>query len=151
MQTLQDKKNLKSGSTTAAASTCLYISCCQHDVPRTMKEICAVSNHSKTEIGRSLKKVLAALDISLEPITVEDFMPRFCSKLSLPNAMKKTATCIARSTLELDLVPGRCPISVAAAAIYLASQVKYKIISWKHLVKSISKFYSGRYRKSNDP
>lgn len=32
------------------------------------------------------------------------------------------ATYIARKAVELDLVPGRSPISVAAAAIYMASQ-----------------------------
>lgn len=32
------------------------------------------------------------------------------------------ATFIARKAVELDLVPGRSPISVAAAAIYMASQ-----------------------------
>lgn len=32
------------------------------------------------------------------------------------------ATHIARKAVELDLVPGRSPISVAAAAIYMASQ-----------------------------
>jgi hypothetical protein len=41
----------------------------------------------------------------------------------LPNMVQRAATHIARKAVELDIVPGRSPISVAAAAIYMASQV----------------------------
>lgn len=36
--------------------------------------------------------------------------------------VQKAATHIARQAVESDIVPGRSPISVAAAAIYMASQ-----------------------------
>jgi len=49
-------------------------------------------------------------------------MSRFCSTLTLPNSVQKAATSIARAAVDLDIVPGRSPISVAAAAIYMASQ-----------------------------
>lgn len=37
--------------------------------------------------------------------------------------VQRAATHIARKAVEMDIVPGRSPISVAAAAIYMASQV----------------------------
>jgi transcription initiation factor TFIIB len=40
--------------------------------------------------------------------------------------VQRAATHIARKAVELDIVPGRSPISVAAAAIYMASQVNIK-------------------------
>ena len=36
--------------------------------------------------------------------------------------VQKAATHIAKKAVDLDIVPGRSPISVAAAAIYMASQ-----------------------------
>ena len=50
-------------------------------------------------------------------------MHRFCGTLSLNKDVQKAATCIAKKAVDLDIVPGRSPISVAAAAIYMASQV----------------------------
>ena len=44
----------------------------------------------------------------------------------------KAATCIAKRAVETDIVPGRSPISVTAAAIYMASQVR-GIAGWLHL------------------
>lgn len=44
------------------------------------------------------------------------------SIVGLPTMVQRAASHIARKAVELDIVPGRSPISVAAAAIYMASQ-----------------------------
>lgn len=121
---VHDGKNLKGRANDAIASACLYIACRQEGVPRTFKEICAVSKISKKEIGRCFKLILKALETSVDLITTGDFMSRFCSNLGLPNMVQRAATHIARKAVEIDIVPGRSPISVAAAAIYMASQVR---------------------------
>ncbi|BFZ20289.1 hypothetical protein BsWGS_23328 [Bradybaena similaris] len=119
---VHDSKALKGRSNDAIVSACVYIACRQDGVPRTFKEICAVSKVSKKEIGRVFKLILKNLETSVDIITTGDFMSRFCSNLSLSSAIQKAATYIARKAVEMDLVPGRSPISVAAAAIYMASQ-----------------------------
>jgi transcription initiation factor TFIIB len=119
---VHDGKSLKGRANYVIASACLYIACRQEGVPRTFKEICDVSKISKKKIGRCFKLILKALEISVDLITTGDFMPRFCSNLGLPNMVQRAATHIARKAVELDIVPGRSPISVAAAAIYMASQ-----------------------------
>ena len=51
--------------------------------------------------------------------------------------VQRAATHIARRAVDKDIVPGRSPISVAAAAIYMASQVhiKYLLFCLFHLFK----------------
>ena len=51
---------------------------------------------------------------------------------------------IAKKAVELDIVPGRSPISVAAAAIYMASQVKFLMCIYSDL-------YAVIYVKVQDP
>merc|ERR1711881_484527 len=119
---VHDTKALKGRGNDGIASACLYIACRQEGVPRTFKEICAVSRVSKKEIGRCFKLILKAHDTNVEIITTGDFMHRFCGTLSLNKDVQKAATCIAKKAVDLDIVPGRSPISVAAAAIYMASQ-----------------------------
>merc|ERR1719474_817766 len=119
---VSDGKNLRGRSNDAISSACLYIACRQEGVPRTFKEIVAVSTVSKKEIGRCFKLILKARDTTVELITTGDFMSRFCGTLTLPRDVQKGATHIARKAVDLDIVPGRSPISVAAAAIYMASQ-----------------------------
>jgi transcription initiation factor TFIIB len=121
-KTVHDGKNLKGRSNDAIAAASLYIACRQEGVPRTFKEIVAVSTVSKKEIGRCFKLILKAHDTSVDLITTGDFMSRFCGTLSLSREVQKAATHIAKSSVDLDIVAGRSPISVAAAAIYMASQ-----------------------------
>ena len=152
---VHDGQSVKGRSNDAIASACLYIACRQEGVPRTFREICAVSKISKKEIGRCFRLILKvgrnefetgryfttsssfqlfnidffvwlisqALGISVDLITTDDFMPRFCSNLALPRKVQEAATTIARRSVDYDIVPGRSPIYIAAAAIYMASLV----------------------------
>jgi len=119
---VHDGKSLRGRSNEAIAAACLYIACRQEGVPRTFKEIVAVSTVSKKEIGRCFKLILKAHDTNVDIITTGDFMHRFCGTLGLAREVQKAATHIAKAAVDLDIVPGRSPISVAAAAIYMASQ-----------------------------
>lgn len=117
-----DSKALRGRNNEAQAAACLYIACRKEGVPRTFKEICAVSRVSKKEIGRCFKLIIKSLETNLEQITSADFMSRFCGNLGLPIQIQAAATRIAKKAVDLDLVAGRSPISIAAAAIYMASQ-----------------------------
>lgn len=66
---------------------------------------------------------MSALDTSVDIIKTGDYMSRFCSNLSLPLQIHRAATYIANKAEELGILSGKSPISIAAAAIYLASQV----------------------------
>lgn len=61
-------------------------------------------------------------DVHVNYISSGDFMYRFCSNLRLSNYVQMAATHIAMRAVAFDIVPGRSPISVAAAAIFMASQ-----------------------------
>ncbi|CAI4223626.1 unnamed protein product [Auanema sp. JU1783] len=117
-----DGKALKGKNNEAQAAACLYIACRKDDVPRTFKEICAASRVSKKEIGRCFKLIIKSMETNLKQITSADFMSRFCARLNLSNSVKVCATRIAKRAVDMDLVAGRSPISIAAAAIYMASQ-----------------------------
>ncbi|GFO05988.1 transcription initiation factor iib [Plakobranchus ocellatus] len=119
---VHEGKSLKGRSSDAIVSACMYLACRQEQVPRTFKEICAVSKTSKKEIGRVFKLILKNLETNVDIIKTGDYMSRFCTLLGLSNLLQKAATHIAKKAQDMDLVPGKSPVSVAAAAIYMASQ-----------------------------
>merc|ERR1712018_744962 len=63
----------------ATAAACLYIACRQENVPRTFKEIVAVSAVTKTKIQRCFQKILQTFSINTEvkPSSAEDYIARF--------------------------------------------------------------------------
>ncbi|KAF8361009.1 ttb-1 [Pristionchus pacificus] len=117
-----DGKTLRGKNIAAQVASCLYVACRQEGVPRTLKEIIAVAGCSSREVNKCVKLIIRSSENSFQLITSEDFMSRFCGNLDLPHPVQRAATHIARVAKELDLVAGRSPISIAAAAIYMASQ-----------------------------
>ena len=115
-----EKKTLKGRSHDAISAACLYIACRQEGVPRSFKELVAACNISKVRISRCFQQIVKELNIDAPMITTDNFMQRFCSNLSISQGSAKVALQIAKSASELDIAPGRSPISIAAAAIFLA-------------------------------
>ncbi|RWS20341.1 transcription initiation factor IIB-like isoform X1 [Leptotrombidium deliense] len=130
-----DGNKLKSRSHKAIAAACLYIACRHEGAFRTFKEICAVSNVSKCRIARSFFMLNEVLETSINSITTGDFMSRFCSNLNLSSSVQRAATHIAEKAEELDILAGKSPISVAAAALYFTSQTFAEEKSLKEIVE----------------
>lgn len=121
-------QSIKGKSTDAIGGACLYIACRQKGVPRTFMEICAVACASKNEIGRCYTKIMKHFKPPVDTMHISDLMSRFCTHLGLEAPIEKLAKHIVARTKELDLAPGRSPISIAGAAIYLASDLKLRDI-----------------------
>ena len=71
---VHDEKHLKGRANDAVAAACLYIACRQEEVPRSFKEICAVSRHPKKEIGRCFKLIRMATNTQVNTVSTSDFM-----------------------------------------------------------------------------
>jgi len=120
---IEEQKSLRGRGMEAVIAASLYIACRKEGVPRTLKEIEALTtNANKKEIGRCFKYMLKKLDTSLGTITTKDFMVRFTGNLKLPNDVCKAATAIAEKA-QADYQQGKCPTSVVAAAIYMAASL----------------------------
>ncbi|CAN6620073.1 transcription initiation factor IIB [Trichomonascus vanleenenianus] len=128
-----DDKKLKGKSQESIMAAAIFIACRRSGVARTFKEIWALTNVPKKEIGRTFKvmeKILMGAGIKLSHSTneeyqttqtnAEDLMRRFCSNLGLNPQVTKAAEHIARRVKEEGTLAGRSPISIAAAAIYMA-------------------------------
>ncbi|KAG6547635.1 hypothetical protein Mapa_011084 [Marchantia paleacea] len=125
---VEDLKSIRGRSQDAILAACLYIACRQEDKPRTFKEICSVANGaSKKEIGRATKFIVKQLEeemgMSMEMGTIHagDFLRRFCSHLGMTNNAVRAATDSVKRSEQLDI--RKSPISIAAAAIYMISQL----------------------------
>ena len=71
---MYQEKQLRGRANDAVAAACLFIACRQEEVPRSFKEICAVSRHSKKEIGKCFKLIRLATNTEVNPATTADFM-----------------------------------------------------------------------------
>ena len=71
---VHEEKHLKGRANDAVAAACLYIACRQEEVPRSFKEICAVSRHPKKEIGKCFKLITRQTNTIVTHVSTSDFM-----------------------------------------------------------------------------
>ena len=117
-----DKNLIRGRSIEGVAAAALYAACRQCSVPVTLDEIAEVSRVSRKEIGRTYRFISRELGLKyLLPTSPIDYVPRFCSGLTLKGEVQSRAVEILRQAGERELTSGRGPNGVAAAAIYISS------------------------------
>ncbi|CAF1316402.1 unnamed protein product [Adineta ricciae] len=112
----------------AIAATCIYISCRQGGMSRTIKEICGIApGVSKVKIGRCFNKIKQELpNFTLhEAVDAKNLISRFCGRLELKNhrLIVKVSTHISERAKEICDIQSRAPESVVGAVIYMACAV----------------------------
>ncbi|NUC71989.1 transcription initiation factor IIB [Haloterrigena sp. SYSU A558-1] len=117
-----DADLLRGRSIEGIATAALYAACRQEDVPRSLDELARVSRVDRRRIGRAYRYIAQELELAIEPIDPELFLPRFCSALELGEETRREAQLIVDVTAEEGLHSGRSPVSIAAAAVYLAAR-----------------------------
>mmetsp|Transcript_33009 Transcript_33009/g.77854 ORF Transcript_33009/g.77854 Transcript_33009/m.77854 type:complete len:455 (-) Transcript_33009:81-1445(-) len=112
------KKALR--STEAIVASTVYIACRDEGVPRTLKELCAVTSATKKDIGKTFKQVQQLLHKTVQPMKASDIITRFCSNLGLSATAERGAIDIAEAAGQHNITEGRVYTSIAGAAIFMA-------------------------------
>ncbi|KAF9609437.1 hypothetical protein IFM89_016237 [Coptis chinensis] len=97
-------------------------------IPCHLQEISIAANLPQKEIGKYIKILGEALQLS-QPInsnSIAVHMPRFCTLLQLNKSAQELATHIGEVVINKCFCTRRNPISISAAAIYLACQLEDK-------------------------
>jgi transcription initiation factor TFIIB len=89
--------------------------------PRTLDEISEASGVEKREIGRTYRYIARELDLRILPADPITFVPRFASMLGLSDRVQAKAIEILKNAKKSEVISGKGPTGVAAAAIYIAS------------------------------
>lgn len=111
---------IRGRSIEGVATAALYAGCRQEGIPRSLEEITEVSRIERIEISRTYRYISNELGLELLPIDPKQYVPRFVSKLDLPQEVEAKAKEIIDETSD-PLLSGRGPSGFAAAAIYAAA------------------------------
>lgn len=118
-----EKGLVRGRSMESVVAAAVYIACRKYGVPRTLDEIADSSGLKKREIGRTYRFVTRELAIKMVPTRPEEYVPRFASALGLSGEIQSKSIDILKEASDMELVSGRGPTGVAAAAIYIAATI----------------------------
>lgn len=117
---------------------CIYASCKQNTVPRTINEISLASNISKKEIARTYRRLVEELGLSVNPFNSKEFLARIANDAQIGEKARRHALEILCTAEDAGLTYGKNPKALAAASLYLAC-----ILNAEHKSQSIITKASG--------
>jgi transcription initiation factor TFIIB len=104
------------------AAAIVFIVSRNQKLPRTMKEFSEASGISERELGKNYRYVAKEMDIDVDTIMPENFVPRYGSKLDLSGKTQAQARETILEARDMGLTSGRSPDGIAAAALYMAAK-----------------------------
>ncbi len=116
-----DKGLVRGRAMESVIAALLYIVSRKQGTPRTLDEIHDASGIDKREIGRTYRYVARELGLRILPAKPQDHIPRFAGKLQLSGEVQARARKIIQQAREKNLLSGKGPTGIAAAALYIAA------------------------------
>ncbi len=104
----------------------IYISCKQHDIPKTISEIIRRTEVSFKEFNYCLKAIKTSFNLSLPNMSPLDLMERHMNQMGFDFKAREYAVTLYAQLQGKVVIQGRNPKSVASAILYITS-VKRKL------------------------
>jgi transcription initiation factor TFIIB len=99
----------------------IYIVCRRAGIPRTLEELSNLSGLKRKNIGKTYRFIVRSLKLKMKVPTPLTYVSRFCSKLELSVKVKDKTFEILKEFIDTELLSGRGPVGIAAAAIYIST------------------------------
>lgn len=106
------------------SAAALYAACRDMEVPRTLKDVAAVSNVSKKDLARSYRILLREMDLQMPVPDPIKSVSRIASRATVGEKTKRRAMEILAKAHQKEIVAGKDPMGLAAAALYVASTLE---------------------------
>lgn len=101
----------------------IYLISRTHKLPKTLEELEGVSGVTRKDIGRSYRTICRRLGMRMPVITAADYVPRLASERGISGETEAKAMELLEKARRCGIIAGKVPISIAAAAIYLAAKI----------------------------
>ena len=115
------KRGLGRGrETSSALAAALYLACRQDRTPRTLNEICMISNIKRKAVSRQYRNMVIELDIRIPAIDPIKCITRIANQINLNQKVKQKAINIIDAATKSGLSAGKNPMGLAASILYIS-------------------------------
>jgi transcription initiation factor TFIIB len=111
---------LRGRSINSFVAACVYLCCRQHKIPRTLNEVCQIAKSKSRTIRHSIHIIVRELNLKVYALNPAELIACYANNLKLTHDTERRALDIIASAKDSNLILGKDPKGVAAAAIYVA-------------------------------
>ncbi len=117
------KQLIRGRTIQSVAVASIYMACRQCNVIRTLEDVSKAANITKKEAARNYRFLLRELKSDVPQVNPHGYISKIVNKLSLTGETERLSMKILDIASELRLTSGRGPSGIAAACIYISSQI----------------------------
>jgi transcription initiation factor TFIIB len=115
------KRGLGRGrETSSALAAALYLACRQDRTPRTLNEICRISNIKRKAVSRQYRDMVIELDMRIPAVDPIKCITRIANQINLNPKVKQKAINIINAATKSGLSAGKNPMGLAASILYIS-------------------------------
>jgi transcription initiation factor TFIIB len=104
-------------------AACLYLTCREMGVPRTMDEIQQASDVKKRQLARDYREMVFNLELSVPPVNHLQYLEKISNRLEFDERITRSAMTLMQNLLDLEISAGKDPMGLASAVLYVISQM----------------------------
>ncbi|GAA6007280.1 hypothetical protein JCM10207_001569 [Rhodosporidiobolus poonsookiae] len=136
---VDEEKVLRGKSEAAIIAACIFVACRQGRVPRTFKEIVALTNVSKKDIAAAFKQIDKLFDTSTPhgaaSTDLDSLISRMCNHLALSVPLQRACSLCGSKAVDDGVLAGRNPITIASSCILFTTKLWGTPINLAELAK----------------
>ena len=119
------ERNLVRGrSITAMMAASLYAACRNGEIPRTLKDVAAVSNVKKKDLARSYRLLHREMDFRMPVADASRCISGIASRAGMSEKTQRRAREIVFMAKQTGISAGKDPMGMAASALYVACMLE---------------------------
>jgi transcription initiation factor TFIIB len=117
----EDRGLVRGRTTSGMVTAALYLACREIGVPRTLKEIAAVSNTKRKHIALCCRLLISELDLKVPMVDPMKCIVKIASKTELSEKTTRLAMNMMTEIIKSKISAGKNPMSFAATVLYISS------------------------------
>jgi transcription initiation factor TFIIB len=120
---IEHKGFMRNRPVASVLAACLYLTCREMGVPRTMDEIRQVSNIKKKQLARDYREMIFNLELNVPPVNHLQYLEKISSRLEFDERITRSAMTLMQNILDMGISAGKDPMGLASAVLYVISQI----------------------------
>lgn len=116
----EEKGLVRGRSITSLLAASVYVACRDTETPRNLTDIASASNIKRKAIARCYRLLIRELDLKMPLVDPVKCISRIANKADISEKSKRKALEMIRTAIDAKISPGKCPMGLAATALYMA-------------------------------
>lgn len=131
-----EKRLTRGRSISSVLNACIYIACRELGVPRTLKDICAISGVRRKSTSAACRLLIRELNVKIPVVDPMKCIAKLTNKAGISESTKRCAIDIMNDLIKTEICAGKVPMGFAATIVYISCLNKHEKVTQRAIAEA---------------